>query len=180
MRVAAGVILILAAVINLFAGLGYMAGGAFVGGAGKMGAAMGSAMEESAKKQGRELTEEEKKSLQQLNEAAGQAKAVNGVAGILLAYGLFLLVTAGTSIAGAVCLFRRRAVKFIVIASILAITAEVLSCVVVGAVAGAGVGLTKLMFSLVGIIGGTFGIIGARQISAANAMPAAPPAAMPM
>ena len=38
MRVAAGVLLIIAAVINLFAGILYLAGGAMVGGAGKFAA----------------------------------------------------------------------------------------------------------------------------------------------
>ena len=72
MRVAAGVILIIAAVINLFASFGYLAGGALVGGAGKLT----TMAEEQSRKQGRELTEEQKASFAQLNDASGKMKNV--------------------------------------------------------------------------------------------------------
>lgn len=168
MRVAAGVVLIIAAVLNLFASFGYLASGALVGGAGKLT----TMAEEESKKQGRELTEEQKASFAQLNDASSKMK---NVAGPLMGFGVFLLVTVGTSIAGAVCLFRRRAVKFIIIASGLAIGAEVLSMVIVGAVLGVPIGFAKVLFSSLGLVGGILGILAARQIAAAVAEPAAAP-----
>jgi hypothetical protein len=168
MRVAAGVILIIAAVMNLFAAFGYLASGALVGGAGKLT----TMAEEQSRKQGRELTEEQKASFAQLNDASGKMK---NVAGPLMGFGVFLLVTVGTSIAGAVCLFRRKAVKFIMVAGGLAIGAEVLSMVVVGAVLGLPIGFGKVIFSSLGLVGGVLGILGARQITAMSAEPAAAP-----
>jgi len=178
MRVAGGVILIISAVINLFAALGYFA----IGGTAKL-AAGGSGVFEKAvadaqKQQGREMTAQDKEAMAQLDAAAGKASAG---AGALMGFGVFLLVTVGTSIAGAVCLFRSKAAKFIIAASALAILAEVMSSVIFGMMLGAGVGAAKLAFSAMGLLGGIFGFLGARQILAANAAPvAAPPVAAPM
>ena len=58
---------------------------------------------------------------------------------------------------------------------------EVGSCVVMAAVVGAGVGAGKVVLSAFGITGGILGILGARQISMANATPAdLPPSSPPM
>jgi len=169
MRVAAGVILIIAAVANLFAAFGYLASGALVGGAGKLT----SMAEEQSRKEGRELTAEQKASFAQFNDASGKMK---NVAGPLMGFGVFLFVTVGTSIAGAVCLFRRKAVKFIMVAAGLAIGAEALSMVIVGAVLGVPIGFGKVLFSSFGLVGGVLAILGARQIAAMSAEPAeAPP-----
>ena len=176
MRVAAGVILIIAALINLFAAFGYLAGGALVGGAGKLT----DMVAEESKKQGKELTEEQKQQFAQINEASGK---MGGSAGALMGFGVFLLVTVGTSIAGAVCLFRRKAATFIMIAAAMAIGAEVLSALIVGLVVGVPIGFGKILFSALPVVGGILAILGARQISAANAVAEAPPpssAAMPM
>jgi hypothetical protein len=162
------VILIIAAVINLFAAIGYLASGALVGGAGKL---TDMATEES-KKQGRELTEDQKQQFAQIKEASGK---MGGSAGALMGFGVFLFVTVGTSIAGAVCLFRRKAATFIIIAAALAIGAEVLSAVVVGVVLGLPLGFGKILFSALPVVGAILAIVGARQITAANAMAAAPP-----
>jgi len=168
MRVAAGVILIIAAVINLFAALGYLASGALVGGAGKFT----NMVAEESKKQGRELTEEQKQQFAQINEASGK---MGGSAGALMGFGVFLFVTVGTSIAGAVCLFRRKAVKFIIIAAALAIGAEVLSAVIVAVVVGVPLGFGKILFSALPVVGGILAIVAARQITAANAVAASGP-----
>jgi len=179
MRVAAGVLLIIAAVINLFAGLTYLAGGAVVGSAGKFARIA----EEQQKKQGT-LTEEQKQQFDELHRRNAtmrpeeRAKMETGARSAML-YGLVLLVTVGTSIAGAVCLFRRRAVKFIVVASALALVVEVASCVVVGVLLGKGLGASKLVFSAFGIIAGILGLLGARQIASANAAPADLPPPLP-
>jgi hypothetical protein len=165
MRIAAGVVLIIVAVINLFAAFGYLAGGAMVGGAGKLSAMV----EEEQKKQGRELTEEQKKSFAQLDAASSKLGAP---AGALMGFGVFLFVTVGTSIAGAVCLFRSKAAKFVIAASALAIAAEVIGSLIIG------FGIGKIL----GLAGGVLGILGARQIMAKSAAPVAapPPAAAPM
>ena len=69
---------------------------------------------------------------------------------------MFLLVTVGTSIAGAVCLFRSKGAKFIIVAAALAIGAEVIGTVIIG------FGIGKIL----GLVGGVLGILGARQIMA--------------
>ena len=173
MRVAAGVLLIIAAVFNLFGSLFYFGGGVLVGSMDKL-AAMA---EEQQKKQGKEMTEEQKQQFEQYHEArakmtpADQAK-IDTAARVAKAYGLLLLVMCGISIAGAVCLFRRRSVKFIVGASIASLVVEVGSCVALAVLGGAGLGATKVFFSVFGITGGILGLLGARQISIANAVPA--------
>jgi hypothetical protein len=175
MRVAAGVLLIIAAVINLFAGLSYVAGGAMVTSASKFTAMA----EEAQRKKGRELTEEQKEQFAQLNQAQKQAEADPKVARTMrtmMGYGSFLLVTVGTSIAGAVCLFRRRAAKVIVASAVVLLVAEAIGCVTAAILLGRTALVTKVVFSAFGIIGGIFGLVGAKQVSIANA----PPADMPM
>jgi len=165
MRIAAGVLLIIAAVINLFAGFTYLAGGAVIGGAGKLSAMVA----EQEKKQGREMTDQEKKSFEQLDTAKSQLPVS---AGAMMGVGAFLFITVGTSIAGAVCLFRRKAAKFIMIASGRALAAEVM-----------GIAIVKFGFlNIFGLVGGILGILGARSIMSASAAPpqAMPPAAAPM
>ena len=170
MRVAAGVLLIIAAVINLFAGLAYLVGGGAMGSMDKLVAMA----EEQRKQQGKEMTEEEKKQLEQYNEARTKMSAadrakMDTAARVAMIYGLFLLITGGTSIAAAVCLFKRSAVKFIVVASAIALAIEVIGCVGAGVLLGAGVGAGKVLVSAFGIIGGILGILGARQISQGRA-----------
>ncbi len=182
MRVAAGVLLIIAAVINLFAGLAYLGGGAIAGSMDKF-AAMA---EEAQKKQGKEMTPEQKQQLDQYHEAREkmtpeERAKMDSIARGIMGYGLLLLITVGTSIAGAVCLFRRKSVKFIYVASVVSLVVEVGSCVVMAAVVGAGVGAGKVVLSAFGITGGILGILGARQISTANTVPAdLPPPSPPM
>jgi hypothetical protein len=161
MRVAAGVVLIIAAVINLFAAIGYFT----LGGAGKLGAMVA----EQQRKNGQELTPEGKESFAKLDEATHKLGASGGA---LMGVGVFLFVTVGTSIAGAVCLFRRKAAKFIIVSAIIAIGAEVASSVVIGFGAG----------KVLGLLGGILALLGARSIMAASAAPPSqpPPVAAPM
>jgi len=174
MRVAAGVLLIIAAVFDFFGGLFYFGGGVMVGSMDKL-AAMA---EEQQKKQGKEMTEEQKQQFEQYHEAQRNMKPedrakMDTAARIAKAYGLLLVVMSGISIAGAVCLFRRRSVKFIVGASVASLVVEVGSCVVLAVLGGgAGLGATKIFFSVFGITGGILGLLGARQIAIANAVPA--------
>jgi hypothetical protein len=155
MRVATGVILIIAAVINLFAALGYLV----LGGAGKMT----SYVAERSEKQGRELTDQQKESFAQMKQITGDK------GGALLGLGVFYLVTVGTSIAGAVCLFRRKAVTLILVSGALAITAELLGGVVLKAALNAPIGFGKILASSLGLLGGVLAIVSALQLKSANA-----------
>jgi hypothetical protein len=176
MRVAAGVLLIIAAIINLGAGLTFLGSGAAVGSMGKLA----SMAEKSSQEQGRELSEEQKAQLAEANQASKDPE-VGKAARVAMAYGLFQLITVGTSIAGAVCLFRRRSPKVIVVAAALLLLAEAIGCVTAGVMFGPKVIVMKLLFSAVGIIAGIFSLVGARQVAAASAEPAmAAPTGAPM
>lgn len=142
MRIAAGVILILAALINIFAALGYLAGGAMSAGAG----AIAEAAKAEAEKQGTkiEMTAADKAALDQAKSAGGG----------LMVFGIVLLVSVGFSIAGAVQLFRSKGAKFIMIAGGLAVLVEVVGIFITA------FGITNL----VGIAGGVLALLAAKSI----------------
>ncbi len=141
MRVAAGVILIIAAVFNLLASLGYLAGGAVTSGAADL--------TEAAYMQGAELTDQEKKDIENIkNEIGG-----SGVG--FLAFGVFLLVSVGILIAGAVFLFQDKKPQFIMVAGGMAILAEVIGILITN------FGVTNI----VGLVGGVLAIIAAKSMS---------------
>jgi hypothetical protein len=80
-----------------------------------------------------------------------------------MGFGAFLLVTVVTSIAGAVCLFRGKAAKFIIAAALLAAGAEV-------------GGIVLLRFgaaNIAGLLGAVLALVSARSIMA-KAATAAP------
>ena len=156
MRIAAGIILIIAAVINIVAALGYLGGGALssAGGASALSKAL---QEESAKSANTADTNAALAKLQQATDNAPSGKALMG-------FGAFLLVTVVTSIAGAVCLFRGKAAKFIIAAALLAAGAEV-------------GGIVLLRFgaaNIAGLLGAVLALVSARSImaKAAEASPA--------
>jgi hypothetical protein len=161
MRIAAGIILIIAAVINIVAALGYLGGGALssAGGASALSKAL---QEESAKSANTADTSAALAKLQQATDNAPSGKALMG-------FGAFLLVTVVTSIAGAVCLFRSKAAKFVIVASGLALAAEVIGSLIIGFGPG----------KILGLVGGILGILGARSIMAKNAPPEAMPPVAP-
>lgn len=132
MRIAAGVFLILAAIINLLAAVGYFTAGAVSSGAG----AIAEAAQKEAEKQGTkiEMSAEDKANLDKAKSAGGG----------LMIFGIVLLVSVGTSIAGAVQLFRQKGAKFVMAAGGLAILVEVIGIVLTA------FGITNL----IGIIGG--------------------------
>ena len=140
MRVAAGVCLILAAVLNLFAALGYLGGGAATTGISHLSKI---AMEEAAKQQGTEITEADRASMEV---ASGVGK---GIGGLLMALGVFLLVSVGVLVAGAVFLFQNTHWKFILASGVVSIAAEVF-----------GILLTTFgMSNVMGLVGGVLAII---------------------
>ena len=145
MRVAAGVLLIIAAFINLFASLGYLGGGAATTG---LSSISESAIEASLI-EGGEMTQEE------ASEAAGLTSNMKGAGGMLMGMGVFLLVSVGILIAGAVFLFQSKKAKFVMGAGIMALVAE-------------GLGIAIISFgvmNLIGLVAGVLAIIAARSYS---------------
>ncbi len=143
MRIAAGVLLIIAAVINLFASLGYLGGGAVTTGLGDVGE---SAIEAAMLADG-DMTAEERAT------AAEFADDMVGSGGLLMAMGIFLLVSVGILIAGAVFLFQSKQAQFALVAGIVALVAE-----------GLGMALTSFgIMNLIGLVAGVLTIIAARS-----------------
>ena len=156
MRVAAGVLLIIAAVINLFAALGYLGGGAATSSlSGVSESAIEATLLEAAADG--EMTDEQRR---QAEEVAGKMK---GAGGMLMAMGVFLLVSVGILIAGAVFLFQSKQPKFAMAAGIMALVGE-----------GLGMALTSFgVMNLIGLVAGVLTIIAARSYMSVAPEPAA-------
>lgn len=125
MKIAAGVLFIITAVLDLFAGLGYLLGGALTTGAATIGSDF----------------------------ASGDAELTNVVnqgflaGGGLVAYGIFILVVTGLLIAAAVFLFKSIKPKFIIVAGSLAILIELVG------IFGIHFGITNLIGLVAGVFG---------------------------
>ena len=147
MRVAAGVLLIVAAALNLFGGLGYLVGGGLASGSGAFMNKVADEMEASTASD----PNAPKIDRTEMNEATGKIAAAGG---LLMAFGLYLLVACGVMITGAVYLFKGKAATFIFVAAAMAIIAE-----------AAGMGITGFgPMKLPGIVAGIFAVIGAMDI----------------
>lgn len=145
MRVAAGVILIIAAIFNLVASLGYMAGGAATSGI--------SQMAETEYVQSQNMTSEQKAELEKIQDEIGSSGTG------LMIFGVFLLVSTGILIAGAVFLFTQKNPTFILAAGGMAIAAEVI-----------GILLTNFgITNVIGLVGGIMAIIAAKSLKSAQA-----------
>jgi hypothetical protein len=145
MRVAAGVLLILAAVINLFASLGYLGGGAATTG---LSGVSESVIEASLIESG-DMTAEEAR------EVADVSNGMKGAGGMLMAMGVFLLVSVGILIAGAVFLFQGKNPKFATAAGVMALVGE-----------GLGMAITTFgVMNLIGLVAGVLTIVAARSYS---------------
>ena len=141
MRIAAGVLLIIAAVINLFASLGYLGGGAITTGFSNVSETV---IESSMTESDSGFTAAE------ATEIAGGMQAAGGM---LMAMGVFLLVSVGVLIAGAVFLFQSKQAKFAMAAGLMAIAAELL-----------GIGLTSFgIMNLIGLVAGVLTIFAVRS-----------------
>ena len=152
MRVAAGVLLIIAALINLFASLGYLGGGAATTG---LSSVSESVIEASLIEDGA-MTQEEAR------EAAELTNNMKGAGGMLMGMGVFLLVSVGILIAGAVFLFQSKKAKFVMAAGIMALAAE-----------GLGIAITSFgVMNLIGLVAGVLAIIAARSYSSQAPEPA--------
>ena len=144
MKVAAGVILIIAALFNLFAGLAYLGGGAATSG---LSGAVDTAMIQE------QMTDAEKAEMQRVTDEVG------GSAMGFMAFGVFLLVSVGILIAGAVFLFTNKKAQFIMVAGGMAIVAEVIGILIT----------TFGITNLVGIVGGVLAIIAAKSMGQGSA-----------
>lgn len=145
MRVAAGVLLIIMAVVNLFGGFAYSVGGGAMGFGGKY-------VEQSSEQWAADSQDEaSRQDAEEAGRAGGAAKALGGM---LLFFGIFLLVLGGLEIAGAVLLFMAKNAMFINVVAVLQIVASAIS---MGTMA---IGL----FNSLGIIAAILAFLGARSI----------------
>ncbi|MCF6300441.1 MAG: hypothetical protein L3J52_04910 [Proteobacteria bacterium] len=139
--------LLIVAVFNLMAGLTYLAGGAATQGLSKV---VDSAMMEQSRSQ---MTAEDKAKMDQITDQVDASGAG------LMAFGVFLLVSVGLLIAGAVFLFTNKKPQFILIVGGVAILAEVIGMMI------STFGITNIL----GLVGGVLAIITAKSMSAGSA-----------
>lgn len=150
MRTAAGVILIIAALFNLLASFGYLAGGAATS---TLGGGVSEAVSIAQQQSGNQLTAEQKAEMDKLKEQT------EGTGIGFMAFGVFLLVSVGILIAGAVFLFQNKKGQFILAAGVMAILAEVIGILITS------FGVTNL----VGLVGGIMAIIAAKGMTSGPA-----------
>ena len=151
MRTAAGVILIIAAVLNLMASFGYLAGGGAATALGSQG--MTEVMNVAEQQSQGSMTEEQKATINKARDEVGST----GIG--LMAFGVFLLVSVGILIAGAVFLFKNTKPQFIMIAGGMAIAAEVIGSLI----SSFGV------MNILGLVGGILAIIAAKGMGGGSA-----------
>lgn len=130
MKIAAGVLLIIAAILNLIAAFGY----GFSGGA---TAAFGEAVNQA-----------------NIGAAPQDVDNVKAVGGGLLVWGIFLLVSVGLMITGAVFAFMDKNAKWVLIAGIVALVAEIGGIMIIKF----GIG------NVLGLVAGIFAIIASRSV----------------
>ncbi|RME20315.1 MAG: hypothetical protein D6806_16575 [Deltaproteobacteria bacterium] len=160
MKIAAGVFLIIAAVLNVIAGAGY----AFGGGLASAGATIA---EEAAKHV--EAQGIKDGNAQAVNDARKVKQVVNDsnmkvAGGALMAFGFFLLVTFVLQIIGAIFLFMAKNKGFIFVVAALSVLAEVIGILITS------FGVTNVF----GLVGGVLAFIAANSFGKA-----APPAQQP-
>lgn len=146
MRVVAGVILIIAAVLNLFASLGYV-------GIGAATSSVSEVVSYAEQQNGTEMTAQDKVTI-------GNVKSQTNEMGFgLMAYGAFLLISVGILITGAVFLFQNKKPKFILIAGGIAILAEVIGMLLVG----------FGVMNILGLVSGVLAIVAAISMGVGSA-----------
>jgi hypothetical protein len=157
MRIAAGVILIIAMIINIFGAIRYLGGGALGAGGSDLSKMLQQEMRKNSKGS---LTAEQKEAMAKLDAATAQASSS---ASKYMAFGGFLLLTVVTSLVAAIQLFRGKGATFIMIAALLAGVAEIISILMTS------FGVTNIA----GLLGAALALIAARAINARNARSAA-------
>ena len=135
MKIAAGVLLIIAALINLFAAMGY---GIF---GGAVSAVSGAANEMANQAGG-------------AGDAQSTINTARAAGGGLMVYSIFLLVSVGVMITGAVFAFMDKRANWVLAAGVLALLAE-------------GIGIYILSFgvmNVLGLVAGILAIVASRSI----------------
>ena len=149
MNIAAGVLVIIAANLNIMGGCTYAVGGALAGGVGEMGSEIASGLEDGAGA-GAEAGEEAAK----VTEGSEDLKTAG--AGLTL-WGYALFAIAGIMIAGAVFLFQKSKAVFVIVTGVLAIGAEV-----------GGILITQFgVMNVCGLVAGVLAILAARSFPTA-------------
>lgn len=149
MNIAAGVLVIIAAILNIMGGCTYAVGGALAGGVGEMGSEIASGLEDGAGA-GAEAGEEAAK----VTEGSEDLKTAG--AGLTL-WGYALFAIAGIMIAGAVFLFQKSKAVFVIVTGVLAIGAEV-----------GGILITQFgVMNVCGLVAGVLAILAARSFPTA-------------
>jgi len=147
MRVAAGVLILVVAVLNLLGGCGYAVGGGMIGGS----AGVLENMAES------EFLKEAAEQSEDPNAAADLAKFRQGAPGLkasggkLMLWGVFLLVLAGLQIAAGVQLFRAKGAGLIKTAAGLEIVSDVVTVAWFGTFIMAAVGLVAAIMAFTSV-----------------------------
>ena len=160
MRVAAGVLILVVAVMNLIGGCGYTVGGGLIGGGAGILDEAASELSKAAEESG-DL------------EAAAELGAFDGseaksTGGQLMLWGVFLLILAGLQIAAGVQLFRAKGAVLIQTAAGLEILSDVITVAWFGSFIMSGLGLLTAIMAIVSV----------KEFSAAPA-PVADPAPAP-
>lgn len=160
MRIAAGVFLIIIAIVNLIAASGYLLGGAVVSGVNEIS----ETIQEEAAAQGQGLTPE-----QQAEFDAAMDEAPSG--GGLMALGGFLGILAVLQIVGAVQAFRAKAAMLVMVVGGLSILGEIWGAIV------SSFGIMNILGLAAGILAILAGLGIKKAAEGGGAAPAAPPAA---
>ncbi len=156
MKIAAGIILIIAAIGNLIGGAGYVLGGGLAAGAGEL-----------VDQAGKQAAAEGQVTAEDAAEASAAVSDMKGSGTLLMVFGLFLWVMTVLQIIGAVFLFIAKHKMFIFIVAALSIVAEVIGLINVGFV----------FWQLFGLVGGVLAFLGAASIGKDQPAQVAPPAA---
>ena len=159
MRIAAGIFLIIVAIINLIAASGYLLGGAVVSGAGELS----QAMQEQAAAQGQGMTAEQQA---EFDSAMDEAPSGGG----MMALGGFLAILAIMQIVGAVQAFRTKAAMLVMVVGGLSIVGEIWGAVV------SSFGIMNILGFAAGILAILAGLSIKKAEEGGGAAPAAPPA----
>lgn len=141
MRVAAGVLFCIMAAVNIFAGIGWATGGGLLAGSGMMADEMA---EEAA-------AENPDVSASDVEDGSNMAKAGGG---LLVVYGVFLLVLAGLEIAGGVFLFKAQKAIFVGVVAGLEALADIGAMAVLG----------SFLFGLLGLVTAALAGVAAYQL----------------
>ena len=146
MRIAAGVLLIIASIFNMIGGFTY----------GVTGAAKGAVAEgaDQIKVTSDTMTDEEKKKMEEQMKAA--AKDAGEGAGSTFILGIFLFVVFGLQIGGAVTLFMSKAAGFVLVVGLLGIVAEVAGPVMYPSVVSFG------FMNIIGLVASVLAILASR------------------